>query len=71
MEEVLRFLMEDKKVWKYQIDTTIPKTFNQALMTPRAKIWMNFVCLRIWPTTNLFDISPVQAILVYAILQKK
>ncbi|MBA0788018.1 hypothetical protein Gotri_027126 [Gossypium trilobum] len=40
-------------------------------MTPRAKIWMNFVCLRIWPTADLFNISPIQAILVNAMLQKK
>nr|KJB19699.1 hypothetical protein B456_003G115700 [Gossypium raimondii] len=36
----------------YQIDTAIPETFNQALMTPKAKIWMKFVCLRIWTTAN-------------------
>ncbi|MBA0570342.1 hypothetical protein Golob_004014 [Gossypium lobatum] len=71
MEEVLRFLTEGKEVRKHKTGTTVPKTFNQALMTLRAKIWMNFVCLRIWPIADLFDISPVQAIQVYAILQKK
>ncbi|MBA0553772.1 hypothetical protein Golob_012921, partial [Gossypium lobatum] len=26
-------------------------------MTPKEKIWIHFVCSRIWPTTNLSNIS--------------
>ncbi|MFQ6625978.1 hypothetical protein Gotur_005597 [Gossypium turneri] len=64
MEEIFRFLTEGKEVWTYQPGTTIPKMFNQALMTPKAKLWMKFVCPRIWPTYDLVDISLIQAILV-------
>ncbi|MBA0843223.1 hypothetical protein Goarm_000432 [Gossypium armourianum] len=32
---------------------------------------MKFVCSRIWPTADLSYINPIQAILVYAIVQKK
>ncbi|MBA0553749.1 hypothetical protein Golob_012900 [Gossypium lobatum] len=59
MEEIFRFLTKGKEVWTYQPRTTIPKMFNQALMTPKAKIWMKFVYLRIWPTYDLVDISPI------------
>ncbi|MFQ6626000.1 hypothetical protein Gotur_005372 [Gossypium turneri] len=33
-------------------------------MTQKEKIWINFVCSWIWPTTNLSDISLIQAIVV-------
>ncbi|MBA0826748.1 hypothetical protein Goarm_011571, partial [Gossypium armourianum] len=39
-EEILRFLMEGKKMWTYRMGKTIPKTFNQKLMTPKANMWM-------------------------------
>ncbi|MBA0817858.1 hypothetical protein Gohar_022358 [Gossypium harknessii] len=32
--------------------TTIPETFNQELVTPKAKMWMKFVYSRIWPITR-------------------
>ncbi|MBA0743526.1 hypothetical protein Gogos_006193 [Gossypium gossypioides] len=38
-------------------------------MTANAKIWMKFLCSR--PKVDLSDIRPIQAILVYVILQKK
>ncbi|MBA0796057.1 hypothetical protein Gohar_006857, partial [Gossypium harknessii] len=38
IEDILRFLIEGKEMWTYQNGTTMPKTFNQALMTPKAKI---------------------------------
>ncbi|MBA0722854.1 hypothetical protein Golax_003495 [Gossypium laxum] len=45
--EVLIFLTTGKAMWTYQTGTAIPETFNQDLMTPKAKIWMKFVCSRI------------------------
>ncbi|MBA0816027.1 hypothetical protein Gohar_000735, partial [Gossypium harknessii] len=39
-EEILRFLTEGKEMWTYRIGTTILETFNQELMTPKAKMWM-------------------------------
>ncbi|MBA0736585.1 hypothetical protein Gogos_010121, partial [Gossypium gossypioides] len=67
MEEILRFSIEGKEILTYGIGTEIPETFNQELMTPRVKLWMEFVCQRIWPIVDLSNINPVQAILVYAI----
>ncbi|MFQ6662157.1 hypothetical protein Gotur_030060, partial [Gossypium turneri] len=40
-------------------------------MTPKAKMWMKFVCSRIWPTLEMSEIGPIQAIITYGILQKK
>ncbi|MFQ6622031.1 hypothetical protein Gotur_002604 [Gossypium turneri] len=40
-------------------------------MTPIAKMWMKFVCSRIWLIIEMFDISQIQAIITYGILQKK
>ncbi|MBA0809388.1 hypothetical protein Gohar_025047 [Gossypium harknessii] len=39
-DEILRFLMEWKEMWTYRSGTAIPETFNQELMTPKAKMWM-------------------------------
>ncbi|MBA0854658.1 hypothetical protein Goshw_003244 [Gossypium schwendimanii] len=44
-------------MWTYQTRTTILKTFNQELMTPKAKMWMKFICLRIWPTLEMSEIA--------------
>nr|KJB33113.1 hypothetical protein B456_006G073100 [Gossypium raimondii] len=71
MEEVLRFLTKRKEVWTHQTGIEIPETLSQALMTLREKLWMKFVRLRIWPVADLSDISPIQAILVHTILQRK
>ncbi|MBA0755870.1 hypothetical protein Gogos_019961 [Gossypium gossypioides] len=66
--EILRFLTERKDMWTYQMGTTIPKTFNQQLMTSKAKMLMKFVCLRIWSIIEMSEISPIQAIITYGIL---
>ncbi|MBA0721684.1 hypothetical protein Golax_009198, partial [Gossypium laxum] len=62
-EEILRFLTEGKEMWTYRIGIVIPETFNQELMTPKAKMWMKFVCLRIWHITKMSKISLIQAII--------
>ncbi|MBA0803159.1 hypothetical protein Gohar_013403 [Gossypium harknessii] len=59
LAEILRFLTEGKEMWTYRTGTTIPKTFDQELMTTKAKIWMKYICSRIWPITNMFEISPI------------
>ncbi|MFQ6663062.1 hypothetical protein Gotur_030714 [Gossypium turneri] len=51
-EEMLRFLTEGKEMWTYRTRTTIPEIFNQELMTPKDKMWMKFVCSRIWLITG-------------------
>ncbi|MBA0759735.1 hypothetical protein Gotri_022572 [Gossypium trilobum] len=37
-------------------------------MTPKAKMWMKFVCLRIWHVAKMSEIIPIQAIISYRIL---
>ncbi|MBA0748102.1 hypothetical protein Gogos_004954 [Gossypium gossypioides] len=70
-KKVLRFLMEGKEMLTYRMGTTIPETFNQELMTPKAKIWIKFFCSRIWSITKMSEIGPIQATITYGILQKK
>ncbi|MBA0701864.1 hypothetical protein Goari_020382 [Gossypium aridum] len=38
IEEILRFLTKGKERWTYQMGTTISVTFNQEVMTPKAKM---------------------------------
>ncbi|MBA0635565.1 hypothetical protein Godav_025985, partial [Gossypium davidsonii] len=71
MEEIWRFLTEGKEMWTYRTGTTIPETFNQELMTPKAKMWMKFICSRIYPITEISEISSTQAIVTYRILKKE
>ncbi|MFQ6634376.1 hypothetical protein Gotur_011252 [Gossypium turneri] len=40
-------------------------------MTPKTKMWMKIICSRIWPIRKMSEISPIQAIITYGILQKK
>ncbi|MBA0816382.1 hypothetical protein Gohar_001049, partial [Gossypium harknessii] len=42
IKEILRILMEGKEIWTYQKGTTIPKTFNHALMMLKENIWIKF-----------------------------
>ncbi|MBA0712615.1 hypothetical protein Golax_011702, partial [Gossypium laxum] len=55
--------MEGKKMWTYRIGTVILETFIQELVTPKAKMWMKFICSRIGPITEMSEISPIQAII--------
>ncbi|MBA0871559.1 hypothetical protein Goshw_027489 [Gossypium schwendimanii] len=48
--------MEGKEMWTYRMGTTIPETFSQELMTPKAKMWMKFICSRIWLMIELSEI---------------
>ncbi|MBA0859185.1 hypothetical protein Goshw_004211 [Gossypium schwendimanii] len=34
-------------------------------------MWMKFFCSRIWPIIEMSEISPIQAIITYGILQTK
>ncbi|MBA0683597.1 hypothetical protein Goari_025241, partial [Gossypium aridum] len=54
--------MEGKKMWTYRMGIVILETFIQELVTPKAKMWMKFICSRIGPITEMSEISPIQAI---------
>ncbi|MBA0715810.1 hypothetical protein Golax_014691, partial [Gossypium laxum] len=62
-KEILSFLTEGKDMWLYQTGIGIPEMFNQELMTPKAKMWMKFICSRIWPIIEMSEISPIQVII--------
>ncbi|MBA0686787.1 hypothetical protein Goari_014369, partial [Gossypium aridum] len=49
-------------MWLYQTGIAIPEMFNQELVTPKAKMWMKFICSRIWPIIEMSEISPIQVI---------
>ncbi|KAK5812686.1 hypothetical protein PVK06_028124 [Gossypium arboreum] len=57
--------------WKYLPSTSIPTSFNQAIMLPEVKIWIQFVCTQIVPTLNVSNVNTFRAIILYAILQNK
>ncbi|MBA0696114.1 hypothetical protein Goari_002698, partial [Gossypium aridum] len=53
----------------YELQTSVKVKGVNILLTDRSIC--QFYDASIWPTADLFDMSPVQAIQVYAILQKK
>ncbi|MBA0787638.1 hypothetical protein Gotri_027495 [Gossypium trilobum] len=44
MDNIINFLTEGRGEWKYCIGTNIPISFHQAIMFPKAKMWIQFVC---------------------------
>ncbi|MBA0798047.1 hypothetical protein Gohar_008684 [Gossypium harknessii] len=71
MDSIIKYLTENRGEWKYRSDIGLPTNFNQAIMFPIAKMWMQFICTSITPTLNVSNVNTFQAILLYEILQKK
>ncbi|MBA0763090.1 hypothetical protein Gotri_012606 [Gossypium trilobum] len=67
MEDVMKYLTQGMGSWNYRQDTRLPTNFNQAIMFPVAKIWMQFIGTRIAPVLNVSNINVFQAILLYAL----
>ncbi|MBA0625093.1 hypothetical protein Godav_010333 [Gossypium davidsonii] len=44
MDNIINYLIEGRGEWKYCPGTSIPTSFNQAIMFSEAKIWIQFVC---------------------------
>ncbi|MBA0613566.1 hypothetical protein Godav_013971 [Gossypium davidsonii] len=43
MGNIINYLIEGMGGWKYCPCTSIPTSFNQVIMFPEAKIWIQFV----------------------------
>ncbi|MBA0828068.1 hypothetical protein Goarm_012792 [Gossypium armourianum] len=71
MDSIIKYLTENRGEWKYRSDIGLPTNFNQAIMFPIAKMWMQFICTSITPTLNVSNVNTFRAILLYEILQKK
>ncbi|MBA0865438.1 hypothetical protein Goshw_012172 [Gossypium schwendimanii] len=68
MDSIINFLTEGRGEWKYRASTNIPVSFHQAIMFPKAKMWIQFVCTRIVPALNVSNVNTFREILLYAIL---
>ncbi|KAH1031833.1 hypothetical protein J1N35_044007 [Gossypium stocksii] len=71
MDSAINILTEGRDEWKYYVGTNILEYFHQAIMFSKAKMWIQFICTRIVPALNVFNVNTFRAVLLYAILQKK
>ncbi|KAH1046676.1 hypothetical protein J1N35_037460 [Gossypium stocksii] len=53
MDNIIKFLIERRGEWKCRPGTDIPTSFNQGIMFPKAKMWIQFLCTHIAPTLNV------------------
>ncbi|MFQ6624184.1 hypothetical protein Gotur_003343, partial [Gossypium turneri] len=44
MDNIVNFLIEGRGEWKYRSGTNVLVSFHQAIMFPKAKMWIQFVC---------------------------
>ncbi|MBA0611210.1 hypothetical protein Godav_011911 [Gossypium davidsonii] len=58
MDKIINYLTEGREEWKYRLGTSISTSFNQAIMFPKAKMWIQFMCTRIVPTLIVFNYTP-------------
>ncbi|MBA0637460.1 hypothetical protein Godav_000117 [Gossypium davidsonii] len=70
MDNIINYLTEGRGEWIYHPGTSTLTSFNQAIMFPNAKMWIQFVCTRIFTNLNLSNVNTCRAVLLYAILQK-
>ena len=66
-ERLMQGLTHGQGVWKRQSSTSDFITFKMHSLTPVAKVWYNFSCVRIKPTLHLSTITKDKTILLYAI----
>ncbi|MBA0788076.1 hypothetical protein Gotri_026533 [Gossypium trilobum] len=71
MDSVIKFLTERRGEWKYRAGTNIPISFHQAIMFPKTKMGIQFICTQIVHVLNVSNVNTFRAVLLYAILQKK
>lgn len=68
MDAIVDYLTKERGIWKCQPNMNFPLSFNQAIMFPISKMWMQFLCTRITPTLNVSDVNAFWVILLYSIL---
>ncbi|MBA0787723.1 hypothetical protein Gotri_026238 [Gossypium trilobum] len=68
---ILKILKEGRGEWKHCPNTDIHTSFNQVIMFPYPKMWMNFLCTRIASALNVSNVNTFRVVLLYVVLQKK
>ncbi|MBA0803466.1 hypothetical protein Gohar_013675 [Gossypium harknessii] len=63
--------VKGKGSWNYRPDTELPTNFNQAIMFPIAKMWMQFIGTRIAHALDVSNVKVFRVVLLYGILQQK
>lgn len=59
MDNIFEYRIKGRGVWKHQPSTNVPLLFNQAIMFPIAKMWMQFICTQISPALNAFNVNAI------------
>ena len=65
-ERLMQELTHGKGIWKRQPSTGDFTTFQMHFLTPVAKVWYNFLCVKIKPTLHLSTVTKDKMILLYA-----
>lgn len=71
MDSVIKYLSQDRGSWNNRLDTRLPTNFNQAIVFPVAKMWLQFIGKRIAPALNVSNINVFRVVLLYSILKHK
>ena len=65
-EHLMQELTHSQGVWRRQLSTGDFTTFQMYSLTPMAKVWYNFLCVKIKPSMHLSTVTKDRAILLYA-----
>ena len=65
-ERLMQELTHGLCIWKRQPSTGDLTTFQMHSLTPVAKVWYNFLCLKIKPTLHLSTVMKDKTILLYS-----
>ena len=68
-ERLMQKLTHSQGVWKRQPSTSNFTTFQMHSLTPVAKVWYNFLSVKIKPTLHLSTIMKDKTILLYAMIK--
>ncbi|MBA0730646.1 hypothetical protein Golax_026020 [Gossypium laxum] len=60
MDNIIIVLTEGRGEWKYCSGTNIPISFHKPFMFPEAKMWIQFVCTRIFHALNDSNVNTLR-----------
>ncbi|MBA0855845.1 hypothetical protein Goshw_019979, partial [Gossypium schwendimanii] len=64
MDNIVNYLTKGRGERNHRSDTEFPSKFNQEIMFPTAKMWMQFLCTKITPAMNISNVNTFRAIFV-------
>ena len=70
-DDIKNALCKELVAWKRYTNGGLKSFPGQAMKKKIAKIWHDFVCVELQPTTNVSAVMKSRAALVYAILEEK